>query len=529
MKQGGPDTEVEKKRLESPAASAAGLATSGASFEAEPGQTMMSPRGGSADLEQKNGLSRPLSADFEAGEDVEKQLSGDASQPQYAAPGLVSPGNMALKRTLGLLTDDLMNVSRIDMTCPRERAGFALPGATYHAWVPFVFFSFATLLNWVVTFAFGASWQEYGHRYYFTAAFVGSLLVQSCQGIHLAELLEGSATAVAMECTGHLRGAIGLIAGWCGVSQAVLAHSTLRHGIDSNAFAANYYVISYRGLAGNTLPLGFLFFFVGVHEAWLDHTDPRFSVLLTLAVITTVFAISLTVFSWEAVSRNQRSTEIFFDASVSLYGLLTITAGALRAGAVLGWVAMLSCVDRPAITAPTAVLAIGGYYAYVTTAAKVNSWSPQFALTWALINSALVAIVIVEYLVLWEPRTQESVTSGSLGSSQNAGRGTVEAAAATAATDEVTKGYFGGGHCFDSRAQVLHFGGGMAVASLCLALLALLVDPQVGLKSCRRQSTCLISDRYDSLFGPKSEKREEVRFKGDFILESDADGMDEEE
>jgi hypothetical protein len=227
----------------------------------------------------------------------------------------------------------------------------------------------------------------------------------------------------------------------------------------------------------------------------------------------------LTVFSWEAVSRNQRSTEIFFDATVSLYGLLTIVAGALRAGALLGWVAMLSCVDTPAITVPTSVIAIAGYYAYVTNAAKVNSWSPQFALTWALINSVLVMIVIVEFLILWVPR--ESNTSGSLGSSQTDGQGTVGADR----YGDLKKTYFGGGHCFDSRAQVMHVGVGMAVGSLFLALLALVVDPQVGHKSCRRKSTCLVSDRYDSLFDDPEQK--EDRMKG--VIDLDVAGEDANE
>ena len=251
-----------------------------------------------------------------------------------------------LQRTLGLLSDDLMNQQRIDMYCPRDRGGSMRPGPTLHAWGPFLLFAWATLLNWTATFALGASWEEYGHRYYFSVCFFGALVVQTIQGIHLAELLESSETAVSMQCTDHLRQLAGVLAAWFGLAPAVLAYSTLRSGIDSNTFAAIYLQVSFRGLAWNSLPLCLVFVFVGVQEAWLDHTDPRFSGVLALTVFSTLIAASATVFSWEAVSRNQRSTEIFFDTSLSIYGVLTIVAGALRLGALLGWVVMLPCVGR---------------------------------------------------------------------------------------------------------------------------------------------------------------------------------------
>lgn len=271
-------------------------------------------------------------------------------------------GSTQLAQTLGLggemvRTADLINAERLEMRCPRDMGGFVRPSATLHAWGPFLIFCWATLASWVATFAIGASWQEFLHRcvrssasasrtqlprqthlfvgaatprsdqagacslrrrYYFSFAFTVSLVVQGWQGVHLAELLEGSATAVSMQCTGHLRTVLGLFAGLFGLVPAVLAYNTLRHGVDNNAFSVNYYKLSFRGFAGNTMPLCGLFMLVGVHEAWLDYSDPRYSVVLTVAVISTIIAAGATVFSWEASSRNRRSTEIFFDAVFSI-------------------------------------------------------------------------------------------------------------------------------------------------------------------------------------------------------------------
>ena len=57
----------------------------------------------------------------------------------------------------------------------------------------------------------------------------------------------------------------------------------------------------------------------------------------------------------------------------------------------------------------------------------------------------------------------------------------------------------GGGHCFDAKVEWLKFGGAVGGASLFLAVLALVVDPQVGALRCRRK-TSFCSDRYESLF-----------------------------
>eukprot|EP01043_Picozoa_sp_COSAG02_P046924 COSAG02_NODE_4441_length_5354_cov_3.167650_5_plen_237_part_00 len=173
-------------------------------------------------------------------------------------------------------------------------------------------------------------------------------------------------------------------------------------------------------------------------------------------------------------------------------GLLTIVSESLRLGVLCGGVAMLPCVGRAAVTVPTAVMALGGYLSYVRAASMVHTWSPQFALLWALINSALLAIVIVVLLLLQDgDKEHDLVESGSMGSSQQSNH---------TALSDVSTSYRQSGHCFQGRAEVLHFGVGGGVASLCLALFTLLVDPQVGLSFCRRKSTCLVSERYSSLF-----------------------------
>jgi hypothetical protein len=163
---------------------------------------------------------------------------------------------------------------------------------------------------------------------------------------------------------------------------------------------------------------------------------------------------------------------------------------------------MLSCVGHAAVAVPTAVLAVGGYFAYVYAASIGHTWSPQFALLWALINSVLLAVVIVIFLLLQEgDEEQELVASGSMGSSQQNNHTSVAA---------VSTFDWRGGHCFQGRAEILHFGVGGGVASLCLALLALLVDPQVGLSCCRRKSTCLVSERYSSLFDRTAAEKVDV-------------------
>ena len=173
-------------------------------------------------------------------------------------------------------------------------------------------------------------------------------------------------------------------------------------------------------------------------------------------------------------------------------GLLTIVAELLRLGVLCGGVVMLSCVGHAGGAVPAAVLAVGGYCAYLHAASLGHTWSPQFALLWALINSVLLAIVISLFLLLQEgDEEQELLASGSMGSSQQNNHTAVAA---------VSTSYRRGGHCLQGRAEMLHFGVGGGVASLCLALVALLVDPQVGLSCCRRKSTCLVSERYSSLF-----------------------------
>lgn len=494
MAQDGPDTKTEKARLESPQ-SAAALSPTATSFEAE---------------NDNNG----------AGQGFEEEAGGPQTPRTPRTPRTQQSGTgrgpvalKQMKHSLGMQTTDLMVPGRINMASPRDRHGAVRTGPTTRAWIPFLLLACAVMLNWVVTFALGASWQEFAHRYYFMSAFTTSLIMQSWQGIQLAGVLDGTQTAVSMDLSGHLRGALGLFAGWFGLVPAVLAYTTLRYGIDSNAFALNYFTLSLRGLQTNTVPLGLLFVFVGVHEAWLDHADPRFSAVLTMAVMLTLVAAAATVFSWEAISRNPASTEIFYDSLLSIYGLLTVLSGALRLGSLLGWVAMLSCVEQPIITAPAAALALGGYYAYIRAAARFNTWSPQFALLWALINTGLQAIVIVVFVVLSDDgkRGQQELASGSLGSSPST-RG--------AAALDAPASYFGGGHCFDDRDNVQLVGVGCVAASLCLALLALVVDPQVGVKCCRRKSTCMISDRYTSLFDTRPA---ETRSRGTFSLDLQED------
>ena len=75
---------------------------------------------------------------------------------------------------------------------------------------------------------------------------------------------------------------------------------------------------------GASGPVCLLFVFIGVHEAWLDYADPRFSAVLTAAIVSTLFVAGATVFSWEAAARNRRSTEIFYDAAFSICTMLPL-------------------------------------------------------------------------------------------------------------------------------------------------------------------------------------------------------------
>lgn len=166
-------------------------------------------------------------------------------------------------------------------------------------------------------------------------------------------------------------------------------------------------------------------------------------------------------------------------------GALTIASESLRFGLLLGWVSLLPCVGRAAITLPVACLAVGGYYAYVRAACRVDVWSPQFALLWACINSFLLGLVIAVFFFLWDEDERRALVP-------------VSPASQTGADDDPVN-YWRGGHCFDGKVLVQQLGVLGGLASLCVTLLALVVDPQVGVDCCRRKS-CFASDRYDSLF-----------------------------
>ena len=117
---------------------------------------------------------------------------------------------------------------------------------------------------------------------------------------------------------------------------------------------------------------------------------------------------------------------------------------------------------------------------------RLNSWSPKFALTWALVNTFLLAMVVGVFLLLSaDGGLRETNATGSQAGSRRYDVGDAPP--------------IGGGHCFDARTEALLFGGALGGASLFFALLALVVDPQVGALSCRRK-TSFCSDRYGSLF-----------------------------
>eukprot|EP01043_Picozoa_sp_COSAG02_P046923 COSAG02_NODE_4441_length_5354_cov_3.167650_4_plen_334_part_00 len=270
-------------------------------------------------------------------ETEDKRVSSETRSPKASADSgtttpdgntaaqlsVASPPTPSLAQMLGLYnrmsrSQDWANAERVEMSSPRYEGRAVRPTVTTRAWIPFTLLGSGTVLNWVATFFIGASWQSLGHRYYFTASFLSLLAVHTWQGVQLAEMLEGSAAAVMMECTAHLRVALGVVCGWLGLVPVVLAYTTLREGIDSNTFVVQFNLLSFYGLVGNSLPLCLLFVFIGVHEAWLDHADPRFSGILVAAVIATLISAGTTVFSWEAASRNQRSTEVFYDAVFSI-------------------------------------------------------------------------------------------------------------------------------------------------------------------------------------------------------------------
>ncbi len=555
MAEDGPDATTGDAQLESPDSAAGVLerANSSAVFDELELATDAEQTPRAFEAEGKRASPKVRSPKASADSGITTPDGNTAAQLSSALPPAPS-----LARMLGLYrtqSQHLMNADRVEMSSPRHEGRAIRPTVTTKAWIPFTLLGCGTALNWVATFTIGASWQSFGHRYYFAASFVSSIVVHTWQGVQLAEMLDGSSAAVMMECTAHLRVALGVICGWFGLVPVVLAYTTLREGIDSNVFVIQFNLLSFYGLVGNSVPLCLLFVFIGVHEAWLDHADPRFSAFLAAAVIATLISAGTTVFSWEAASRNQHSTEILYDAAFSICklcssillrlqcastliycryhdgrdirrlalramrrerlvasvwltfgvfacacgasdGLLTIVSESLRLGVLCGGVAMLSCVGRAAVTVPTAVLALGGYLSYVRAASMVHAWSPQFALLWALINSVLLAIVIVVLLLLQDGDNEHDlVESGSSGSSQQSNHTALSATAV-----DVSTSYWRSGHCFQGRAEVLHFGVGGGVASLCLAFFALLVDPQVGLSFCRRKSTCLVSERYSSLF-----------------------------
>jgi hypothetical protein len=592
MAEGGADAQAERvdgetKEQETRSAKS-GLATAQPSavfdeldappsFEAEEDAGEHAGPGGSG---QKRAL-RLVSVDSNSG-----TSRGSTALPSPA--GSVDGGSGQSLKPMTLLgltvrrsrsADAIKNGNRVEMSSPRDRGGFARSGATTHAWLPFALFSFATLANWVVCFAMGASWREHGHRYYFGLSFTASIVMHSYQGLRLAELLEGTATAVAMECTSGLRQLMGLFVGWLGLVPTMLAYIMLRHGVDNNAFAFQFNKLTFTSLAGNSIPLAFLWFFVGVHEAWLDHTDPRFSALLAVSVASTVVTASATAFAWQAVSRNPGSTEVFYDAGLSICayrsllsspaslllclsastslllgpwlnsvclcicvcvvrapcmvmtisyanqtdGILSILAGALELGVLMGWLAVLPCAGDLVVTAPVAAVAVVGYYGYLYAASGVNAWSPRFALLWLGIKTALLVLVAAVFLLVSEddgssifdsPGAAAALLAATANTTAQEtgswGGGVVpheEAGGAYDATPDVDDDgdAWQGGHCFEgrTRAELLRAGIGGWLVVLALSLLAMLVDPQVGLSCCRRQ-TCLVAEHYSALFGPSS-------------------------
>ena len=232
-----------------------------------------------------------------------------------------SQGNTPLA-TLGVgrstrSADMLEAGDRFEMASPRDKGGFESGGASWRAWVLFLLFSITALLNWSVTFAIGAAWNELGPRLYFYFSFTCLLVFQSWQGNKLAGLLEGTSTAVGMDCMPVVRNLLGVFSGWLGLAPAVLAYCMMRGGIDHVAFNINFNRLTCLGLLGVMVPQALLQFFVGVHEAWLDQSHANYSVLLAAAVIGNVASAAFTLVCWEVVSRNPGSTEIVWDATLS--------------------------------------------------------------------------------------------------------------------------------------------------------------------------------------------------------------------
>eukprot|EP01043_Picozoa_sp_COSAG02_P010787 COSAG02_NODE_387_length_23294_cov_52.630610_9_plen_413_part_00 len=348
MAQHGPDAKTESAQLESPGSAAGSLqGTAGSSAVFDEFELAQSSPASCVEMvttsedadrtprafEAEEGGPSPTSQSQEVFEAEQGQSSANSGR---ASDGKVSPvssppaGRVSLQQLLGLSgrvsrSQDTMNADRVEISSPQHEGRAMRSSMTTKTWMPFTLLGCGTVLNWVTTFAIGASWQEHGHRYYFFAAFVSSLVVHTWQGIQLAEILEGSAAAVMMECTVHLRVVLGVVAAWFGLVPVVLAYTTLREGIDSNAFVVNFNSLSFYVLVGNSIPLCLLFVFIGVHEAWLDLANPRFSAVLSAAVIATLFSAGTTVFSWEAASRNQRSAEVFYDAAFSICKLYSST------------------------------------------------------------------------------------------------------------------------------------------------------------------------------------------------------------
>lgn len=70
---------------------------------------------------------------------------------------------------------------------------------------------------------------------------------------------------------------------------------------------------------------------------------------------------------------------------------------------MLAWVAMMPCVGLVAAALPC-IIGLGGYGLYIYAAGGFESWSPQFALLWALIQFSLQAVILSAYTFLADDR-----------------------------------------------------------------------------------------------------------------------------
>ena len=236
-----PDDKSEKARLEPPAQQ---LTTSGPSPVFDDGELSVDVPSTFELEEESPGMQKG------AKPEAPRSLSNDRSPG--ASPDSQKKGTpLATMGVLGRSTrsaDMLTAGERYEMASPRDKGGFESGEGNWRVWAPFLLFGVTAILNWSVTFAIGSAWDEFGHRLYFYASFSLLWVLQGWQGTKLAGLLEGTSASVQADLTPGIRWLLGVFSGWLGLAPAMLAFTSMRHGIDHIAFNINFNRLTVVGL-----------------------------------------------------------------------------------------------------------------------------------------------------------------------------------------------------------------------------------------------------------------------------------------